>query len=79
MVLRHAVSLTHVCIQQSLCSGLVSVHCSFLAGASRIAVFRHTWWVEAIPSKQVPSSGIRCPSKRLAREGRMVCPRYAVS
>lgn len=75
MLLRH----THHCIQESLYSGFVHVHCMFVAGASHIAFFRCTEWVEAVPSKQVPSCGIRCPSERLDRQAKMVCPRYAVS
>lgn len=35
-----SLTLTHQCIQQSLCTGLVNVHCRFLAGASRIAFFQ---------------------------------------
>lgn len=44
MVLRRTqtLSLTHQCIQQSLCPGLVYVHCRFLARASHVAFFRHT-------------------------------------
>lgn len=78
MASRHCLGLAHQCIQQSLCTGLVYVHCRFQAGASHMAFFRRTL-VEAIPSKQVQGCSIRCPSERLNRDERLVCPRNSVS
>lgn len=78
------VSLSHSLCEPSVYLAvivyMISSCTSQLSGWGFLCIFlRHTQWVEAILSKQVPSCGIRCPSKRLHGEERVVCPRYAVS